>query len=90
MFASDPQLLFPFFKQLIIAHFFRAAPSVFILRPGEHVFIGKQRQHVFWKMELTDLPEDDCFAALRKKVKEELGRKGVTVAPPCVSLAFDW
>lgn len=62
-------------------------PSVFILKPGQHVHINKGRLHCFRKMSTYPLPKRDCHALLRQNVIEEenLRDKSETI---CVSLAW--
>lgn len=67
-------------------------PSVFILKPGQHVHINKGRLHAFRKMSLDELPEDDCHYKLRKTVirEEHLEDNAPAKAPTCWSIAWDW
>mmetsp|Transcript_27524 Transcript_27524/g.40496 ORF Transcript_27524/g.40496 Transcript_27524/m.40496 type:complete len:1131 (-) Transcript_27524:848-4240(-) len=63
-------------------------PSVFILKPGQHVHINKGRLHAFRKLSPTSLPQTDCHAKLRKSIilDENLGF-GEQL---CMSVAWDW
>ena len=67
------------------------SPSVFVLKPGQHVLINKGRLHAFRKMTFDELPITDCRAAQRSELvamlKEE---KKMDHAPLCISIAYDW
>ena len=60
-------------------------PSVFILKPGQHVLINKGQLHAFRKMTFDELPNTDCHAEQRSELVAMLNR-----APLCISIAFDW
>lgn len=62
-------------------------PSVFILKPGQHVHINKGRLHAFRKFTCSTLPTNDCHRALRTEVIENYQLKK---SPLCLSVAFDW
>eukprot|EP00934_Nitzschia_sp_Nitz4_P008353 Nitzschia sp. Nitz4//scaffold74_size92883//47486//53507//NITZ4_004826-RA/size92883-augustus-gene-0.13-mRNA-1//-1//CDS//3329557604//8343//frame0 len=62
-------------------------PSVFILKPGQHLHINKGRLHAFRKMTVSQLPESDCHSALRANLVRE---KEITTEQLCVSIAWDW
>ena len=62
-------------------------PSVFILKPGQHVHINKGRLHAFRKLLLDELPVTDCHAKLREELKQS---EKLTQAPICISVAYDW
>jgi hypothetical protein len=68
----------------------RYCPSVFILKPGEHLHINKGRLHAFRKMTFDELPENDCHAQLRKNMILELKAQNIHRPPLCISVAFDW
>jgi hypothetical protein len=61
-------------------------PSVFILRPGQHVHINKGRIHAFRKLAPETLPPSDCHAKLRQEIVD-VGSAGESL---CVSVAWDW
>ena len=64
-------------------------PSVFILKPNQHVHINKGRLHAFRKMRCHALPQDDCHFHLRNSIKEkELFSDYKEIN--CVSIAWDW
>lgn len=65
-------------------------PSVFILGPGQHVIINKGRLHMFRKVTLDPLVEDDCHNLQRKHLIEGLEGQGIKQMPICVSIAYDW
>ena len=69
---------------------FSYEPSVFILGPGEHLHINKGRLHAFRKMTFEQLPESDCHCLLRQQKIAELQAQGLTKAPICISVAYDW
>jgi hypothetical protein len=69
---------------------FSYEPSVFILGPGEHLHINKGRLHAFRKMTFQQLPESDCRCILRQQKIAELQAQGLTEAPICISVAYDW
>ncbi|KAL7579289.1 hypothetical protein ACA910_013969 [Epithemia clementina (nom. ined.)] len=62
-------------------------PSVFILKPGQHVHINKGRLHAFRKLTTEKLPDMDCHSILRKNLIVE---HNIHNAPVCVSVAWDW
>lgn len=62
-------------------------PSVFILKPGQHVHINKGRLHAFRKMTEGTLPVKDCHFTLRQNL---LKTENIQKAPLCVSIAWDW
>lgn len=68
----------------------RYCPSVFILKPGQHLLINKGRLHAFRKMTFDELPENDCHAQLRKRMIAELKAQNIHRPPLCISVAFDW
>ena len=68
----------------------RYCPSVFILKPGQHLLINKGRLHAFRKMTFDELPENDCHAQLRKNMIAELKVQNIHRPPLCISVAFDW
>ena len=61
-------------------------PSVFILKPNQHVHINKGRLHAFRKMRCDALPQEDCHFTLRNSLKVEHSLDG----DDCVSIAWDW
>ena len=63
-------------------------PSVFILRPGQHVHINKGRIHAFRKVTLDSLREADCHFDLRAELLKSEDLKGAS--PNCISVAWDW
>ena len=65
-------------------------PSVFILKPGQHVLINKGRLHAFRKMTFDELPNTDCHAAQRSELVAMLKEKKLDRAPLCISIAYDW
>jgi hypothetical protein len=65
-------------------------PSVFILKPGQHLLINKGRLHAFRKMTFDELRDDDCHAKLRKSLTHELKSRNIHRPPLCISVAFDW
>ena len=64
-------------------------PSVFILKPNQHVHINKGRLHAFRKMRCHALPQEDCHFTLRNSLKEE-HPWGDNTEINCVSIAWDW
>ena len=64
-------------------------PSVFILRPGQHLHINKGRLHSCRKLTPDPLPDEDCHAVLRKQLLEEVGTAEQSQFL-CLSVAFDW
>jgi len=71
--------------------YFSYYPCVIILKPGQHIHIGKGRAHMFRKLTFEKLPEHDCHAKLRAELcKELIDTKKLKQAPLCVSVAFDW
>jgi len=67
---------------------FRYCPSVFVLKPGQHVHINKGRLHAFRKLATIPLPATDCHAKLRATIskEEDLG----DAEHVCISVAWDW
>ena len=74
-----------------ISNIFVDQPSVFVLKPDQHVMINKGRLHAFRKMTFDELSNTDCHAAQRSELvamlKEE---KKIDRAPRCISIAYDW
>ena len=66
-------------------------PSVFVLKPGQHVMINKWRLNAFRKMTFDELPNTDCHAAQRSELVAMLkDEKKFDRAPLCISIAYDW
>jgi hypothetical protein len=65
-------------------------PSVFILKPGQHLIINKGRLHAFRKLTFDKLSEEDCHSKLRESLKQELNSQNIHRPPLCISVAFDW
>jgi len=63
-------------------------PSVFILKPGQHVHINKGRLHAFRKMAPSTLPPSDCHSNLRAAIIKDNDLGGVEQI--CMSIAWDW
>lgn len=62
-------------------------PSIFVLRPGQHLHINKGRLHTFRKVKAEPLEQDDCHHDLRRTLLNE----GLTEQDElCISVAFDW
>ncbi|GAX10199.1 hypothetical protein FisN_3Lh394 [Fistulifera solaris] len=62
-------------------------PSVFVLRPGQHLHINKGRLHTFRKVKMEPLEQDDCHHELRKDLLD----RGIAKRDElCISIAFDW
>ena len=80
------QLIFQLFRSIV----FRYCPSVFILKPGQHLLINKGRLHAFRKLTFDELPVNDCHAQLRKNMISELKAQNIHQPPLCISVAFDW
>jgi hypothetical protein len=68
----------------------RYEPSVFILGPGEHLHINKERLHAFRKMTYHPLPDTDCHCILRAQKVAELKALNLKAPPLCISIAYDW
>lgn len=68
---------------------FSYCPIVLILKPGEHLHIGKGRFHAFRKLGPETLPDDDCHSELRKEMHLALNLEELAT---CVnfSIAWDW
>jgi hypothetical protein len=62
---------------------------VFIAEEGSHIHIPKGCLHIFRKMRVDSLPEDDCHCTLRADLIQKRDLK-VTANPICLSIAFDW
>jgi hypothetical protein len=70
-------------------------PVVLVLRPGEHLHIGKGRFHAFRKLGLDALPNNDCHSYLRKEIlrKKKVGGKRGNIEfknMVNISIAWDW
>ena len=68
-------------------------PSIFILRPGQHLHINKGRLHCFRKLTPDRLRQDDCHALLRQQLINELKSTpdfDSYWGYVCLSIAFDW
>lgn len=59
-----------------------------VLKPGQHIHIGKGRIHAFRKLYPAALPPDDCHSQLRRNIM------ATTKLQPggdlCISVAWDW
>ena len=64
-------------------------PSVFILKPGQHVHLNKGRIHAFRKVSPHKLPSDDCHFSLREALLEEDTFQQAS-QKLCISIAWDW
>ena len=62
---------------------------VFIAEEGSHIHIPKGCLHIFRKMRVDSLPEDDCHCTLRADLMRKMDLK-LTANPICFSIAFDW
>jgi hypothetical protein len=80
---QDFSFLFFSVSYFIISSYY---PSVFILRPGQHVHINKGRVHAFRKLAPEALPPMDCHAKLRQEIVDA----GSAEESLCVSVAWDW
>lgn len=65
-------------------------PSVFILKPGQHLHINKGRLHAFRKLTIEPLPDSDCHADLRSTLIQQITDRGETLDDLCISIAYDW
>lgn len=66
----------------------RYCPSVFILRPGQHLHINKGRFHCFRKVLPVSLLKNDCHFNLRRTLLAEVGSNPKHYVAR--SVAFDW
>lgn len=89
--SFSTHLLLCFSLYISIPHSRSYYPCKMILKPGQHIHIGKGREHMFRKLTFEKLPEHDCHAKLRADLcKELIEVKKLKQAPLCVSVAFDW
>ena len=81
----NPNLLHPSDRVLILPS--RYFPSVLTLKPGQFIHINKGRLHAFRKMQLAQIPKDDCHYELCQRYLENLDDFATDL---CVSIAWDW
>jgi len=60
---------------------------VFIAEEGQHVHIPSGCLHIFRKLRIEPLPEEDCHCELRAALVQE---KELNYNPYCMSIALDW
>ena len=77
-------------KCLLTFSFFRYKPSVFVLKPGQTLHIGKGCLHAFRKLSSDPLDENDCHYELRNAYIASHSSPNDINSEVCISFAWDW